>query len=133
MRTDAGGVSTDDLLLPRKPSPEPPLPSPALVDRVPSTPPILPEIHLQERAFSPVSSEYPIAPVSAAPAASFDLPSPLPQAHFHAASAKPDTPASAARPPSPGKLAPSAAAEAPGVKRPDTVYSVATEDAYDGI
>lgn len=114
---------------------EPPLPSPALVDRVPSTPPILPEIHLQERAFSPVSSEYPIAPMSAAPAASFDLPSPLPQAHFNhekPAGAKPDTPTAAARPPSPGKLAPSAA-EAPGVKRPDTVYSVATEDAYDGI
>ena len=104
---------------------EPPLPSPALVDRVPSTPPVLPEIHLQERAFSPVSSEYPIAPMSV------DLPSPLPQAHFNnekTIGAKPDTPAAAVRPPSPGKLSPSA-----GVKRPDTVYSVATEDAYDGI
>lgn len=103
-----------------------PLPSPALTDRVPSTPPVLPEIHLQERAFSPVSSEYPNSLMSTAHAANFDLPSPLPQAHFiddKVASAKPDTP---------GKLAPSAA-EAPGVKRPDTVYSVATEDAYDGI
>ncbi|KZT68716.1 hypothetical protein DAEQUDRAFT_766124 [Daedalea quercina L-15889] len=109
------------------------LPSPVFSpDRVTSTPPVLPEIHLQERSFSPVAG-YPIAPMSAQPSGSFDLPSPLPQAHFDEGkdSVKPDTPTTV-RPPSPVKLAPGAAA--PDAKRPDTVYSVKhDEDAYDGI
>ncbi|KAH9930242.1 uncharacterized protein B0H18DRAFT_953178 [Fomitopsis serialis] len=120
---------------PPTPKYEATLQSPAYgIDRVPSTPPILPEIYLQERAFSPVSdTNYPNAPVSAQPSESFDLPSPLPQAHF-GDGAKPGSP-TAARPPSPGKLAPTSAAraEVSGVKRPDTVYSIAPEDAYDGI
>ena len=92
--------------------------------RIPSIPPMLPEIHLQERSFSPVTMDFPIAPSSVRPSpslfsTSFDLPSPPPNAHF-GEPASPPPPAS-----------PAQARAAPASKRPETVYD--EEDAYAGI
>ncbi|KAI0737346.1 hypothetical protein C8Q80DRAFT_1125486 [Daedaleopsis nitida] len=93
--------------------------------RVTSIPPTLPEIHLQERAFSPVAMDFPVAPSSVRPSpspfsTSFNLPSPPANAHFHEAAE-----------PAP---VPRATARVPAVKRPETVYTLYDEeDAYAGI
>lgn len=102
---------------------QPPSPSLSSKSRVPSSPPILPEIYIQERSFSPVSYEFPLVPSSVKPsplASSFALPSPPPEAHFMGAS--PDTPTT------------TRAKDTPAAKRPDTVYTLYDdEDAYAGI
>ena len=122
--------------IPRRASEEslPPMPpAPAFMseqrERITSIPPTLPEIHLQERAFSPVTADFPIAPSSVRPepspfAASFDIPSPPPDAHFPAAVPAPAAPAPAVR----------AQVGASGAKRPDTVYTLYDDDdAYGGM
>jgi len=114
------------------------LPSPHFEahDRVASSPPILPEIHLQQRSFSPISADYPVAPSSVRPSPlgeSFSLPSPPAQAHF------PSTPTIARAPSmsaSPRKEAADTLAirDEHVVKRPDTVYTLYDDDdAYGGI
>ncbi|KAI0091498.1 hypothetical protein BDY19DRAFT_629489 [Irpex rosettiformis] len=109
-----------------------PLPSPAYSgkSRVDSTPPTLPEIHLNERSFSPVTMDFPIAPSSVHPSplsAAFTIPSPSVEAHFPTSPgpANPDTPTAPAMRPT---------KQEPQGKRPDTVYTLYDDDdAYAGI
>lgn len=111
-----------------------PLPAFSSHSRVPSTPPILPEIQLQQRPFSPVSSEYPVAPSSVKPSplgSSFTLPSPPPEAHFANNSDAGSAPSVAVVE---NVLATPGGKEEPVRKRPDTMYTVYDEeDAYGGI
>ncbi|KAI0339687.1 hypothetical protein BDW22DRAFT_1431576 [Trametopsis cervina] len=106
-----------------------PVPSPAYSgkSRINSTPPTLPEIHLPDRAFSPVTMEFPTAPSSVHPSplsSQFSMPSPPPSAHF--GNAKPDTPTVPVGMRATREDAPS--------KRPDTVYTLYDDDdAYAGI
>ena len=112
---------------PRRPSEDSVLQPPAAAfagaerERITSIPPTLPEIHLQERAFSPVTLDFPDAPASVRPSPSpfstaFSIPSPPPNAHF------PESPAPA---PAAGGASRAAA------KRPEAVYD--DEDAYGGM
>lgn len=114
----------DDIELP------PPSPAYSGKSRVDSTPPTLPEIHLNERSFSPVTMEFPIAPSSVNPSplsAAFTLPSPPMEAHF------PTTP-TAANPDTPTVLGARHVRQEPQGKRPDTVYTLYDDDdAYAGI
>jgi len=140
--------------------PQPPSPT-FQKNRIDSTPPILPEIHIQNRAFSPVSMEFPIVPSSARPSPSplsqsFNLPSPMPNAHFaNSIPGTPLTPSSGGSKLNPGHNAnqssgmgnthayhqqsrtqreTNAQEHATTNKRPDTVYSMYDdEDAYGGI
>ncbi|THG94542.1 hypothetical protein EW026_g6954 [Hermanssonia centrifuga] len=95
--------------------PKPPSPTLSSKTRVDSTPPMLPEI--QQRSFSPISSDFPTGPSSVRPSpsplnTSFDLPSPPAEAHFDAVPrSNKNTPATA--------------------QRPETMYD--DDDAYAGI
>ncbi|KAF9818288.1 hypothetical protein IEO21_02916 [Rhodonia placenta] len=115
-----------------------PLPLPRFEQhaRVPSTPPILPEIHIQQRAFSPVSADYPIAPSSARPSplsSSFGLPSPPPQAHV-ASTPTSAYPLSISAVANKATHAPAGLYAESAVRRPDTVYTLYDDDdAYGGI
>ncbi|KAI9067927.1 hypothetical protein FKP32DRAFT_1562756 [Trametes sanguinea] len=111
--------------------PQPPSPAFSSKSRIPSTPPMLPEIQIQQRPFSPVSLDFPQVPSTprAVPSplgSSFTAPSPPPSAHL------PETPSAAATPaPAPREQA---TARVPAAKRPDTVYTLYDEeDAYAGI
>lgn len=102
--------------------------------RIASIPPMLPEITLQERSFSPVTMDFPIAPSSVhmTPSpftTSFAIPSPPPNAHF------PESVEDVKRPVSPpaAQIAQPTLRQPPS-KRPDTVYTIYDEeDAYAGI
>ncbi|KAI0676140.1 hypothetical protein C8Q78DRAFT_371007 [Trametes maxima] len=115
--------------------PQPPSPAFSNSSRVTSQPPTLPEIHIQQRPFSPVSLDFPIAPSTPRPdpsplASSFTMPSPPPNAHFpDAITAEP--PAAPAPTAVPREPAPKVT---PASKRPDTVYTLYDEeDAYGGM
>ncbi|RPD57237.1 hypothetical protein L226DRAFT_466008 [Lentinus tigrinus ALCF2SS1-7] len=108
-------------------------------ERITSIPPTLPDIQIEQRPFSPVTLDFPVAPssVHATPSpfsTSFAIPSPPPSAHF------PEN-QNQNRAPSPVTVAESASAPvsrmpaaAPAAKRPDTVYTLYDEeDAYGGI
>lgn len=101
----------DEDFVPRAPSP-----AYSSKSRIDSTPPKLPEISVQQRAFSPVVMNFPLSPPAVTPsplAQHVDLPSPPSEAHFSA-------------PPTPRPTK-----DAPAPVRPDTVYD--DEDAYGGI
>lgn len=90
--------------------------------RIDSTPPRLPELTVQQRAFSPVTMEFPHVdrPAPSPLATSVTIPSPPAQAHF----GKSPTPVPSLRP----------TREELHAKRPDTVYTLyEDEDAYAGI
>lgn len=98
--------------------------------RIDSSPPKLPEITIQQRAFSPTSMDFPMTP-SARPspsplASSFDIPSPPVEAHFgDVQSNMPQGNVTSSPAPRPAK---------PGGTRPDTVYTLYDDDdAYAGI
>jgi hypothetical protein len=105
----------------------PPSPTYSSKSRINSIPPSLPEIHLPERSFSPVTMEFPIAPSSVQPSplsAAFTMPSSSVENHF-SAPAQPETPTVPGMRP--------VKQEVP-TKRPDTVYTLYDdEDAYAGI
>ncbi|KAI8985659.1 hypothetical protein BD414DRAFT_61883 [Trametes punicea] len=111
------------------PLPQPPSPAFSSKSRIPSTPPKLPEIQIQQRPFSPVSLDFPLISSTSRPSpsplgSSFTAPSPPPTAHLHDAAAPAAGPA----------LREQATAGAPAAKRPDTVYTLYDEeDAYAGI
>ncbi|KAI0765651.1 hypothetical protein BD413DRAFT_164197 [Trametes elegans] len=127
--------------------PQPPSPTYSSKSRVTSKPPTLPEIQIQQRPFSPVSLEFPIAPSSPHPApsplgSSFSALSPPPSAHFPdnvGPTHEPEpAPVSATAPaPAPAPVAiprENSAMGGPVAKRPDTVYTLYDEeDAYAGI
>ncbi|KAI0058978.1 hypothetical protein BV25DRAFT_1178347 [Artomyces pyxidatus] len=108
--------------------PAPPAALTAQHSRIPSTPPVLPEIHLQQRAFSPVASDFPVpSSVHASPSpfsTNFgDVRAPPPAAVLNRSSPLASPPAT-----------PRPHAEEPQAKRPDTVFSLYDEeDAYGGI
>lgn len=118
--------------------PQPPSPAFSSSTRITSTPPVLPEIHIQQRAFSPVSMEFPLVPNPSRPApapsplaSSYTLPAPPADAHIT------DKPAQ--QPKISQMVVDSAAAQLrpqkdEPTKRPDTVYTMYDdEDAYGGI
>ncbi|KAJ8472585.1 hypothetical protein ONZ51_g8420 [Trametes cubensis] len=113
----------------RESLPQPPSPTFSSKSRVPSSPPTLPEIHIQQRPFSPVSLDFPIAPSTPRPTpsplgSSFTMPSPPPDAHFPEATTNAPAPTPREQP------NPASAFS----KRPDTVYTLYDEDdAYAGI
>lgn len=121
--------------------PQPPSPAYSSNSRVTSTPPVLPEITIQQRAFSPISHDFPIAPSSVRPspsplASSFNLPSPPVEAHFPEANtvAKHDSAVIDLPKQSPASPQPRAVKEEASAKRPDTVYTLYDdEDAYGGM
>lgn len=117
--------------------PQPPSPTFTTSSRINSTPPVLPEIQVQQRAFSPTVMEFPLVPGASRPA---PAPSPLASSHT-----PPTPPASAHIADKPVQLntiqvhAESANQSRPqrdelAVNRPDTVYTLYDdEDAYGGI
>ncbi|KAI0630639.1 hypothetical protein C8Q77DRAFT_1160197 [Trametes polyzona] len=117
--------------------PQPPSPTFSSTSRVTSKPPTLPEIQIQQRPFSPVSLDFPVAPstpraVPSPLASTFSMPSPPPDAHFT------EKPVPASEPAPAPATAPAPRAQATGptpmAKRPDTVYTLYDEeDAYAGI
>ncbi|KAI0071165.1 hypothetical protein K474DRAFT_668064 [Panus rudis PR-1116 ss-1] len=116
--------------------PVPPSPAFSSNTRITSTPPVLPEITIQQRSFSPISSDFPssVQPSPSPLALSFSVPMPSPPADAHLAAAtekKAVTPVPevASVQPQPRPLK-----EEPAPKRPDTVYTMYDdEDAYAGI
>ncbi|KIP04910.1 hypothetical protein PHLGIDRAFT_120269 [Phlebiopsis gigantea 11061_1 CR5-6] len=111
---DFGGMHVDDL-------PAPPSPAYSSMSRVDSSPPKLPELAVQERAFSPVTMDFPMSPPghqesSPLAAPPTDFPVTPSEAHF------------ADVPPTPRVR------DTPSVPRPDTTYTVYDDDdAYGGI
>lgn len=104
--------------------------------RITSIPPMLPELTLQERSFSPVVMDFPVppstigrpepqtSPLASPPVVSSpSLPSPPPNVHLPDAPAPPRARTSEPAVPTPK--------EVPATKRPETVYD--DEDAYGGI
>lgn len=105
------GMDFDDL-------PKPPSPTYSSKSRIDSTPPMLPEISLQQRTFSPVTMDFPMSP----PAHS--KPSPL-------SLTAPNTPSEIIFD---APLTPRPAKDTPSTPRPDTTYTVYDEeDAYGGF
>ncbi|KAI0832038.1 hypothetical protein BC628DRAFT_1407567 [Trametes gibbosa] len=108
--------------------PQPPSPTFSSNSRITSIPPMLPEINIQQRPFSPVSLDFPLVPssprITPSPLAStFSMPSPPPGAHFREES----VPAATVNAPTPRE-------QVSMSKRPDTVYTLYDEDdAYAGI
>lgn len=97
--------------------PAPPSPVHTSHSRVPSSPPLLPEIELHNRPFSPMDHSYDFP--SSAKASTFDIPSPKLDAEFAAAG------------PGPSAKAPPSQLRNVAAMRPETVYD--PEDAYGGI
>ncbi|EJF58088.1 hypothetical protein DICSQDRAFT_157016 [Dichomitus squalens LYAD-421 SS1] len=121
--------STGSILQPPEPIFDADAPSPKA--RIASIPPMLPELTLQDRPFSPVTIDFPIAPSSVRPSPSpfstmfTDIPSSPPKVHFPENATEPATPSAPVLRIGAGQSA---------VKRPDTVYTLYDdEDAYAGI
>ncbi|KZT07209.1 uncharacterized protein LAESUDRAFT_758622 [Laetiporus sulphureus 93-53] len=117
-----------------------PLPDFEAYTRVASTPPSLPEIQVQQRAFSPVANVSPVkasftvpAPPKPSPLGTFyALPSPPPEAHVVPVAAPTASPDSAADVSMNAPAAP-ATVEQNGVQRPENVYTHSNKDAYTGV
>ena len=109
------GMHVDDL-------PAPPSPAYSSKSRVDSTPPKLPELAVEQRAFSPVTMHFPMSPPShqvSSPLAAPPTDFPVTPSEAHFADAPPT---------------PRAAKNTPAAPRPDTAYTVYDdEDAYGGI
>ncbi|KAH9857301.1 hypothetical protein C2E23DRAFT_383939 [Lenzites betulinus] len=111
--------------------PQPPSPTFTSKSRITSIPPMLPEIYIQQRPFSPVSLDFPLVPSSPrmtpSPLAStFSMPSPPSDVHFRQDTVPAPSPAAA--------TSPAPRERVPMSMRPDTVYTLYDEeDAYAGI
>ncbi|CAL1714022.1 unnamed protein product [Somion occarium] len=130
----------DDVRAIRESFPVPPSPAFSSKSRIPSTPPILPEIQLQQRSFSPISHEFPMALSSGRPspsplAPSFNMPIPPVEAHFPSGSTAVEPTKANVEISKEAAVVPQARpAKEDLSKRPDTVYTLYDDDdAYAGI
>lgn len=137
-------IDRDDTFSISEAFPQPPSPAYSSNSRVTSTPPVLPEISIQQRAFSPISQDFPLGPSSARPSPSpltmsFNMPSPPAEAHFLETNTVPKHDSAVVEmpkqsPASPQSPQPRQVKEAAPVQRPDTVYTLYDDDdAYGGI